>query len=73
MSEALKSAHAEGRIAGQIDLLDDLLNLVYHEDPQLQAIIDHSRKINNEEMIETLRELLRKKDLSDVKRMILSL
>lgn len=66
-------AREEGRIEGQIELLDDILNLVYHDDPELTAIIEHSRKINNSEMIETLRELIRKKDLKDVKQMIMSL
>jgi hypothetical protein len=73
MKEVLNHAHKEGRLAGQIDLLDDILNLVFHEDPDLNSIIEHSRKINNEELIETLRELIRRKDFSDVKRMILSL
>jgi hypothetical protein len=73
MKEVLNQAHKEGLLAGQIDLLDDILNLVFHEDPDLNSIIEHSRKINNEELIETLRELIRRKDFSDVKRMILSL
>ncbi|MBN2795531.1 MAG: hypothetical protein JXR88_09010 [Clostridia bacterium] len=73
MKAALDQAHTEGRLAGQIDLLDDVLNLVFYEDPQLDAIIEHSRKINNEELIETFRELIRNKDLKDVKQMILSL
>lgn len=73
MKAALNQAHNEGRLAGQIDLLDDILNLVFHDDSDLNAIIEHSRKINNEELIETFRELIRKKDLKDVKTMILSL
>jgi len=68
MQEKLDHAKLEG----QIELLDDILNLVYHGDPDLEAIILHSRKINNAELIETLRTLLRKKDLSDVKKMIMS-
>lgn len=63
----------QARLDGQIELLDDILNLVYHEDPDLNEIIMHSRKINNTELIETLRTLLRKKDLTDVKKMIMSL
>ena len=63
----------QARLEGQIELLDDILNLVYHEDPDLELIINHSRKINNAELIETLRTLLRKKDLTDVKKMIMSL
>ncbi|MBI9010807.1 MAG: hypothetical protein JEZ08_01145 [Clostridiales bacterium] len=69
----VSDARAEGKLEGQIELLDDLLNLVFHDDPDLFEIIIRSRKINNSELIETLRELLGRKDLSDVKKMIMSL
>lgn len=72
-NEAMKSARDAGRFEGQIELLDDLLNIVYQKDMDLTAVIEHSRKINNEELIETLRALIRKNDLSDAKKMILSL
>lgn len=73
MEKHVEVIRDEGRLEGQIELLDDILNLVFHEDPDLNDIIFHSQKINNSEMIETLRTLLRKKDLTDVKKMILSL
>lgn len=73
MLDNMQNARQEGRIEGQIELLDDILNLVFHEDPDLDQIIKHSMQINNSEMIETLRELIRKKDLKDVKKMIMSL
>ncbi len=69
MKEQIKKAKLEG----QIELLDDILNLVFHSDPDIEMIIERSKLINNEEMVETLRALLRKKDLTDVKKMILSL
>ncbi len=69
MKEQIKKAKLEG----QIELLEDILNLVFHSDPDIEMIIERSKLINNEEMVETLRALLRKKDLTDVKKMILSL
>lgn len=69
----VNDAKAEGKLEGQIELLDDILNLVFHDDSDLFEIIIRSRKINNCELIETLRELIRKKDLNDVKKMIMSL
>ena len=69
MKEQIRNA----RLEGQIELLDDMLNLVFHDDTDVETIIEHSKLINNEELVETLRALLRKKDLSDVKKMILSL
>ncbi len=69
MKEQIRNA----RLEGQIELLDDMLNLVFHDDADVEVIIEHSKLINNEELVETLRALLRKKDLSDVKKMILSL
>ncbi len=69
MKEQIRNA----RLEGQIELLDDILNLVFHDDADVEIIIEHSKLINNEELVETLRALLRKKDLSDVKKMILSL
>jgi hypothetical protein len=69
MKEQIRNA----RLEGQIELLDDMLNLVFHDDADVESIIEHSKLINNEELVETLRALLRKKDLSDVKKMILSL
>ena len=73
MLDQLIQAKEEGRLEGQIELLDEILNLVFKGDVQLNEIIQHSRHINNLEMVETLRELVRKKDLNDVKKMILSL
>jgi|LGVF01.2.fsa_nt_gb hypothetical protein len=69
MKEQIRNA----RLEGQIELLDEMLNLVFHDDADVEIIIEHSKLINNEELVETLRALIRKKDLSDVKKMILSL
>ena len=69
MKEQIRNA----RLEGQIELLDDMLNLVFHDDADVDIIIEHSKLINNEELVETLRALIRRKDLSDVKKMILSL
>lgn len=69
----MNKERAIGRLEGQIDLLDDLLSLAFDQDPELKVLIDRSRHINNPEMVETLRTLIRARDLDDVKRMILSL
>lgn len=57
----------------EIKLLDEMLLAAYQKDPDMQDIIDHSQKINNDELIETLRELLLNNDFEDVKKMIMGL
>lgn len=69
----MEKIRAEAKLEGQIELLDDILNHVFKDDPELNEIIFHSRKINNAELIETFRFLLRSNDLNDVKKMIMSL
>lgn len=69
----IKFFGSSDRFEGQIELLDDLLNKVYQKDMDLAALIEHSRRINNQELLETLRTLIIEHDLSDVKKMLLSL
>lgn len=60
-------------MSNKILLLDEILNQSFSEDIDLHTMIIHSRHINNDEMIEVIRRLVREGDKDGAKRLIMSL